>query len=71
MLIAKAVLLDRQSEEAVETYNSIMDTYTSLFFPGHKKEKELTRMSMEDTFSKIFKTEDGKPKTISVVKAEG
>ena len=66
MLISKSAVLDRSSQEDVESINKLQKQLLDLYVPGREKENENIEKSMANVFSKLFRGEDGKPRSLDV-----
>lgn len=66
ILISKSAMLDRSSETEVEALNKLQKQLVDLYIPGREKENENIAKSMDKVFSKLFRTEDGKTRSLDV-----
>jgi len=66
VLISKSAMLDRSSENEVGELNKLQKQLVNLYLPGREKENENIEKSMTEVFSKLFRTKDGKTKSLDV-----
>ena len=66
VLISKSAMLDRSSEKEVGELNKLQKQLVNLYLPGREKENENIEKSMTEVFSKLFRTKDGKTKSLDV-----
>jgi len=66
MLIAEAAVLDRSSQEDIDSFNKLRKELISLTFPEKARELEKEEKSMTEIFNTLFRDEKGKPKPIQV-----
>lgn len=66
LVISKAALVNRSSQEEIDSYQDSLDKLINVYYPGKKKEKEETKKAMEEVFTTLFRGPDGKPKTFEM-----
>lgn len=66
MLVAKASMLDRSSQEDVDQFNDIQKKLIDLSSPEKAQESKNVQEEMTGMFNKLFRDGEGKPKPINV-----
>lgn len=66
LLVAKAAILDRSSQEEVDEFNKMKDRLVDLTAPEQEGERKSVEEGMKNMFNNFFRDSDGKPKPINV-----